>query len=419
MKACKIAFYPNVAKKSSKTNLIPVFMRVSKNSFKTEARLDVSLKEEELKYWNIITQRLDVPNSVINRRLEEIVQEYDGLKFLYKNDFFSFTPNDIKEKILHLNDGNSLELQKALTYIENYYLNTIKPSQNVVEGTKINYRKAINHFTKYLKYINKHNCLLTEVSKEMAFNFYDYLQQNIIDIKKKSITDVSASSIVIKIKVIFKRAYDTDMISKNPFNGLALQTKSPKKEELNIQEINALLSLDLRNEKKLEVCRDVFMFCVYTGLSYSDVYGITHLNFTKFQDELLLQAKRNKTDVDIKQVLVKEACDLIMKYQNNFEANISGKIFPYRHLNDLNGFLKILQAKAGINKNLSTHIARHTCSQLLRDIGDINLDVINSMLGWSNGRLGASMVYRRTSNAMVIDAKNKFQFFLNENLCRV
>jgi hypothetical protein len=38
------------------------------------------------------------------------------------------------------------------------------------------------------------------------------------------------------------------------------------------------------------------------------------------------------------------------------------------------------------------------------------------MLGWSNGKMGSSKFYRSTTTAMVTDAKNKYEAFLNKNL---
>ena len=129
---------------------------------------------------------------------------------------------------------------------------------------------------------------------------------------------------------------------------------------------------------------------------------------------MILTIKRSKTGIELKQALIAPAVQLIKKYEQSYETIIYNRLFPKRHLNSVNEHLKFIQEKAGINKKLSTHIGRHTCSQMLRETGTINLDVINSMLGWSNGRLGASMNYRRTSINMLKDAKTKYETFLNQ-----
>ena len=214
------------------------------------------------------------------------------------------------------------------------------------------------------------------ITKEMAFGFYDYLQQAIPANQKSGITDVSASSIVIKIKAIFERAYDTEIIKKNPFKGLKLQNKSQKKEELNISEFKRFYDLYLLADRKLEVYKDIFLFSVFTGLPYGDIYCLTWNQIRLENQEYILQKNSAKTKVEIKQVLVKQTVVLIEKYKNDIETEITGRLFPKRHLNNVNDYLKVLQKMAFINNNISTHIARHTCSQFLRDLGQIQAFLI-------------------------------------------
>ena len=230
-------------------------------------------------------------------------------------------------------------------------------------------------------------------------------------------SDVSASSVVIKIKAIFERAYDTELIKRNPFKKIRLQTKSKKREELSIDEINSLIKLDLSHEKTLEPYRDIFLFTIFTGLAYSDIHELNKDHIRIEQGETVLDKSRVKTGETIKQLLTKQAKWIMKKYEDHIETEIENRVFPKRHLNNMNEYLKIIQARAGIKKLLTTHVARHTCSQLLADLGDINADVINTMLGWSNRGEGSRIIYRRTSFAMLKDAKDKFETFLNQYLC--
>ena len=195
-----------------------------------------------------------------------------------------------------------------------------------------------------------------------------------------------------------------------------MQKTSPKRDELNISEIKILYNVDLKNNRKLEVYRDIFLFLVFTGLPYGDFHNLSWEDIQVEDNNYILEIKRRKTGVVIKQVLVAQAVKLMDKYKEDYETIPTGRIFPQRHLNNINDYLKIIQALTNIKKNLSTHLGRHSCRQLLGDLGSINTDVINSIQGWSNSRLGSSMVYRRTSLNMLIDGKEKYEKFLNENL---
>lgn len=135
-------------------------MRISKNGSKTEARLDVSVQEEDCRFWNGITQRLDKKNNDVNKKLEEIIHEFEGLPYIYKEGYKSFTPKDVKEKILKLEQTDNVDTMTALRYVENHYTNVVMSDKEMSVGTKKNYRKAINHFTKYLTFVKKSDCLL-------------------------------------------------------------------------------------------------------------------------------------------------------------------------------------------------------------------------------------------------------------------
>ena len=400
MKPFKIVFYPNTAKPMSKTLRIPIYMRISKGPKKVEASLNTSISAEEIQFWNPFTQRLEVEGNTVNKVLEDIIYEFAGLPYRFK-EFTDFSPNDVKAKVLKLEANLVTESMDALVYVENHFRTVVLPGKNYSPGTKRNYRKSINHFANYLNFKKQQKVSLASFSSVLAFGFYDYLQMDIKETAKMAMSDVSASSVVIKIKAIFERAYDTELVKRNPFKKIRLQTKSKKREELSLEEINSLINLDLSREKKLETYRDIFLFSIFTGLAYSDIHELNMEHIRMEQGELLLEKSRVKTGEEIKQVLIAQAVALIKKYEDHIETQIENRVFPKRHLNKMNEHLKIIQLRAGVKKLLTTHIARHTCSQMLADLGDINADVINTMLGWSNRGEGSRIIYRRTSFVML------------------
>src|ERR1700704_1778178 len=61
MKKVSILYFPNYKKKSKKTNLTPIYIRIGGNivSKKTEANIDIYLNDKELSLWNPIVMRVD------------------------------------------------------------------------------------------------------------------------------------------------------------------------------------------------------------------------------------------------------------------------------------------------------------------------------------------------------------------------
>ena len=417
MKKLKLVFYPNLQKRRKKTNQIPIYLRIRRDRTKVEVCLDVALSQDELPYWDEFNERLDTKDNEVNKRLEDIRDDFKGLQYRFKEEFPKMTPAQVREKLFPSQNPTTAETILVLHYLEDHFSNTVRPNKNISEGTKKNYRKAINHLTNYLNYINQTKVTISGFSPALAFGFYDYLQRDIKSLEKTGMSDVSATSITIKIKAIFERAVDIELLVKNPFKKLRMQTKSPKKAELTIDEINALIKLNLTKDPKLDIYRDLFLFSTFTGMAYSDVYNLNKSDIREENGELTIHKNRQKTDEPIHQVLVKQVIEIVKKYTDHIETLPEERVFPKRHLNNVNENLKLLQAKAQITKNLSTHIARHTCNQLLRDLGSINSDVINRMLGWSNSKEGSSRFYSRVNFQRLLDAKIKFENFLNSALC--
>jgi hypothetical protein len=54
-----ISFFPNVAKRNSKTGRIPIYLRVIHNGQKAEARLNENISIKDLPEWDLIIMRLD------------------------------------------------------------------------------------------------------------------------------------------------------------------------------------------------------------------------------------------------------------------------------------------------------------------------------------------------------------------------
>lgn len=63
------------------------------------------------------------------------------------------------------------------------------------------------------------------------------------------------------------------MDNKNPFVGIKFHEVEVNKQFLSQAEINRIWQKEFRIER-LELVRDVFIFCVYTGLAFIDVYNL-------------------------------------------------------------------------------------------------------------------------------------------------
>jgi len=105
---------------------------------------------------------------------------------------------------------------------------------------------------------------------------------------------------------------------------------------------------------------------------------------------------RMKIEGEIQAIpLFPEAEKIINKYSTG-----TGKIFPARSNQRLNSYLKEIGAICGINKELTTIVARHTFATLMLTKG-MPLESVSHILGHSNTkttRIYANMVVSKIEN---------------------
>jgi integrase len=71
-----------------------------------------------------------------------------------------------------------------------------------------------------------------------------------------------------------------------------LQVKNPDRAFLSQEEVERMIATRIDNEKT-EQAKDIFLFCCFTGLSYSDVFGLTRQQIQQsFNGKLWIKGKR-------------------------------------------------------------------------------------------------------------------------------
>ena len=128
---------------------------------------------------------------------------------------------------------------------------------------------------------------------------------------------------------------------------------------------------------KLEKARDLFIFCAYTGLSYSDSQIFNFSTMTEKQDNLYyIDGKRLKTGNSFFTPILPPAMDILMKYGYNVPKLSNQKANDYLH---------DIEARIKLNKPLTVHVARHSFATLLM-ANDVPMENIAKMLGHANIR---------------------------------
>jgi site-specific recombinase XerD len=413
MNRATLCVYPNQAKGNSKAGKIPMYLRVIFKRQKAEARLSIEIDGQLMGKWDPATMRFRDRQNRLNAYFSRLDARFNDFQVMNGYNLERFTAGQILDYVL---DRKTRADENVLAFVECYMEEVINPNSSLTEGTKVNYRKSLNHLGRFLVYTGNTKIQLEDFGPSMAMRLKDYLIAEIPKAKKKGMTEVSAAAVIKKLKPIFERAVWDELIVRNPFDRLKLKNRSPKKPKLTIQQVKKIHDMDLSLFPRLSISRDLFLFGIFTGLAYKDMMSLTMAEILDCgQGELSIQITRQKTDVSTHVVLVSYARELLDKYRKSGWAT-KPFIFPGRSNQDLNRNLKFLAEKAEIPVKISTHIARHTYRQLLGESGITDYAVIKLMMGQTLAH-DIDSVYYTVTTEQLIKAKEQFQKFLDKNLC--
>jgi site-specific recombinase XerD len=238
-------------------------------------------------------------------------------------------------------------------------------------------------------FVSQHNYdkNVKDITSEDAWSYYNLLREKY--------EQSTASGKFVRLKAFFNYAVDSGKISSNVFNCIKNVNKGEKEIlALNEDEINSIVNIDLSGT--LEKVRDLFCFQLGTGLSYIDMMQLSANDVINDNDTLFIQKRRQKTNVCYTTLLLPIAREIWIKYKGEL-PKISNQKF--------NVYLKALGATCGIDKNLHSHLARHSFATLLINKG-VRLEIIAKALGHSNIR--QTQHYSRLQDKKVINEISNF-----------
>lgn len=183
------------------------------------------------------------------------------------------------------------------------------------------------------------------------------------------------------LRSAYKHAIKSGYADKNPFESYELNKKGKTDGivHLSFEELIRFIEVKLKSST-LRRTKELFLFQLYTGLSFIDlklaskehlVIGIDHRTW-------LIKA-RQKTGGASKIPLIDKAQAILNKHISDDRK----ELFKMPRLGDYNDNIREVAAKAGIDKHLSSHSARHSCATLLLETG-IPMKTISLILGHSN-----------------------------------
>ncbi len=183
---------------------------------------------------------------------------------------------------------------------------------------------------------------------------------------------------------IIKEAMNRDWVQANPFRNIKFHLEEVDKPFLSQGELNRIMKREFTIIRIAQV-RDVFVFCCFTGLAFIDVKTLTLKDLEQGVDgNLWIRKQRNKSKQWAHIPLLPQARHIIDKYRSNPQCQKKGVLLPVLSNQKMNAYLKEIADLCGIQKNLTTHCARHTFATTVTLANKISMESVSKMLGHSS-----------------------------------
>ncbi len=207
----------------------------------------------------------------------------------------------------------------------------------------------------------------------------------------------------IKItKQVLKLAVDQGWITNNPIGGFKCSYENPQREILTMAEIETIYNKPLL--PRLGQVRDVYIFCCFTGLAFTDVCGLTSGNIISGIDgEKWIMTDRQKTGTLEEVPLLPVALEILDKYSTDLLLQKKKQLLPLCSNQRFNGYLQEIADICGIDKHLTSHTARHTFATTVTLENDVPIETVSRMLGHKSIRttqIYAKITRKKISNNM-------------------
>ncbi len=298
-------------------------------------------------------ETLELAKKIRYERGQQLLESMEGYRLRSRNKNINF-------------------LEYFQNYIESY---TKKDKRNM----QLAYRRFVDFLTdtpEYNKYVN--GIKPEQITRDMILDFTDYLQS-----RSKG---EGARTLYARFKKMMKYAVEHDVILKNPCTGIVIKVDENqlKKDVLSQEEIQLLVATHCKQENPN--IRRAFILCLYCGLRFCDVKDLTFANVD--YSNKLLRFEQNKTkghsvSSGVVIPLNDGLLNLIGKPQRGGDRD--EHIFPLPSYEMCLKSLKRWVKKAGINKHISWHCARHSFAVNILNNG-ANIKTVASLLGHSGLR---------------------------------
>lgn len=365
----KVLFYlkRNAPKKNG---LIPVMCRITVNGKISQFSCKLDVEE---KTWNIELGRVSGRSTVAqetNRMLDKIRV---GINKAYQDicDKDNYvTAEKVRNTFLGMGMNHETLLAVFRQHNEDYEKQVGK-----IKSLRSYWKYCIvyKHLEEFIKQRYKvSDIALKELAPAFITDFELFLRT------EKNHCNNTVWSYMMPFRSIIFMAINNGWLQRDPFYAYSITKEETKRGFLSKEEINLLIKGTFK-KPSYTLIRDLFIFCTFTGLSWTDMANLTKENLqTSFDGHLWIKTNRQKTGTESNIRLLDVAKHIIEKYDGMTDDD---KLLPVPCYVNCKNSIKVIAKKCGIEKNVTWHLARHTYATTVCLSNDVPIETLSKMLG--------------------------------------
>ena len=230
-------------------------------------------------------------------------------------------------------------------------------------------------------------------------HFTDITEKNIMkmdeELERRGLKECSRWNYHKLVKTFILQALQDGLIKKNPYVNLKIKrgNENGLTRFLTPEEFHRFERCDIPIQR-LERIRDVFVFQTYTMMAYTDLANFNYKNCFVLEGQMVYKAYRQKTKQEFVIPIVSPAMEILKKYDYNLPI-ISNVTY--------NEYLKAAVLYAKIDKQVTTHWARHTGATMLLNEWKVPMHIVQHILGHASIR-ETERTYAKVLDRSIVEA---------------
>lgn len=370
----------------------PIFLRITVNGERTDVSIQRTIRPD---MWNSVKGSARTTNQYgkeLNLYLDQVrLQVYQYHQELISRSV-TISAAALKSAYMHSEADDNHTLLDL--YREHNANIKSRIDKGVARNTFIRHETSRRNLERFLKDVYMEDDInLKNIDHVFVRKYETYLRTT------RNCNNNSTVKYIKNFGKVVREAMNRDWIQSDPFRNIKFQLEEVDKPFLNQVELQIIMAKEFQIVRIAQV-RDVFIFCCFTGLAFIDVKTLTAKDIEEGVDgNQWIRKQRHKSRQWAHIPLLPFAKLIIERYKLNRECLSKGVLLPVLSNQKMNAYLKEIADLCGIQKNLTTHCARHTFATTVTLANKVSMESVSKMLG--HATLAMTMKYARILDSTI------------------